>query len=816
MGGICVLEKEKFLNNEKETNLNQENIENENSVEKLAEQVETIIKNNSPQDEEYDEEYDEEEISVHDIEENEYLADDYDIDDEITEDDEFSIKDNEYLADDYDINDEIVEDNEEPQEDTQKENNEYLADDYDIDDEITKNDEDDFLNEDDKYLLNKYTDSDDNFDGDTFESLIQEVQQTLDNISVTGKKHKHSMYTLPVKEEFFEELIEKEEINPVKEVPEEVKNYTEDIEEPLGGVYSADEEKPLTGSFTLKDQPENNDTVEIIEEEQDVDVPIGGSFDVEPADVTVSGTFTQKRKKKEVIYPQSPIFTVDEPDEEFVSNPELYVDNSKNNVTDPDDEVTFVAVDNGIELEGDYVEENNFIDVLEFDDDSEEIIENKAVDVTEEVVPEKTVNVTEEAVLEKTVNVTEEAVLDKSVEKEKQAEPIKHSSNDVNKRDVENFDSVVEKQTNETLTDTYKEKDLKETVKVVEIVSDVETLSEEVSVEKIKTTDVSAEEIEVVSAFQSVPEPLSKEIENVPVIEEVTEETTEPVSKKKVPTSATEEIETIAENNTIIAEESNEEVDIEKEYSLDEEKPLTGSFKLKEQLEILIEKDVETLDVPLSGSFGVEPAEVTVSGSYNSNDEKPAIIEPKQAEEVVATVAPVSELLSKEIENVPVVEEITEETTEPVSEEKVPTSATEEEIETVAENNTVIAEESNEEVDIEKEYSLDEEKPLTGSFKLKEQLESIIEKNIEALDVPLLGSFDLDPAEVTVSGKYEARESKVNNIDDEETISFVEGEKYDIDSIMDAIIRAAHSNGNRGVSPTKFAEQVKNILEKNQ
>ncbi|MEE1057394.1 MAG: hypothetical protein UH239_09145, partial [Acutalibacteraceae bacterium] len=715
------MEKEKFLNNEKETNLNQENIENENSVEKLAEQVETIIKNNSPQDEEYDEEYDEEEISVHDIEENEYLADDYDIDDEITEDDEFSIKDNEYLADDYDINDEVVEDNEETQEDSQIENNEYLADDYDIDDEITKNDEDDFLNEDDKYLLNKYTDSDDNFDGDTFESLIQEVQQTLDNISVTGKKHKHSMYTLPVKEEFFEELIEKEEINPVKEVPEEVKNYTEDIEEPLGGVYSADEEKPLTGSFTLKDQPENNDTVEIIEEEQDVDVPIGGSFDVEPADVTVSGTFTQKRKKKEVIYPQSPIFTVDEPDEEFVSNPELYADNSENNVTDSDDEVTFVAVDNGIELEDDYVEENNFIDVLELDDDD-----------TEEVILDKAVEFTEELASEKTDEFIEEAVLDKSVKKEKQAEAVKQTSNYVTKKDVENFDSVVEKQTNETLTGIYKEEDLKETVKEAEMVSDVETLSEEVNIEEIKATDVPEEEIEVVSAV---------------------EETTEPVSEEEIKIPATEKAETVAENNTVISEESNEEIDIEKEYNLDEEKPLTGSFKLKEQLEILIEKNVETLDVPLSGSFGVEPAEVTVSGSYNSNDEKPATVESKSAEEVVATVAPVSEVLSKEVENAPAVEEVPEETTEPVSEEEIKTPATEK-AETVAENNTVISAENNEEIDIEKEYSLDDEKPLTGSFKLKEQLEVLIEKNVETLDVPLSGSFGVEPAEVTVSGSY--------------------------------------------------------------
>ena len=759
MGGIRVLEKE--------TILNQENIENENSAEKLAEQVGTILKNNSTQDEEYD---DEEEISVHDVEKNEYLADDYDVDNESVEEDEVSIKNNEYLADDYDIDNQSAEEDEvsiknneyladdydiddenteDAEENSSIESNEYLADDYNINDEITENDEDDFLNEDDRYLLNRYTDSDD-FDGDTFESLIQEVQQTLDNISVKGKKHKHkhSMYTLPVKEEFFEEIIKKEETRPVNEVIEKVKNCNEkkqEIEEPIGGVYSVDEEKPLIGSFTLKEQPENNDTVEAIDEEKDVDVPIGGSFDVEPADVTVSGTFTKKRRKKE-IYPQSPMLTVDDPDEEFFPNPELYADNSNNDDTDPDDEVTFVAVDNGIELEDDYVEENNFIDVLKLDDDdTEEIITNESVEIAEESITDESAEVEEEVV--------EEPVTDESAEVVVVVDEVVEVT--------ESITEPVEKQTAKTLTDTFEgqtsvepdvEPDievLKETVKESGVISDVETLLSEITQKLVST----------------------------------------------------EESEPVADTN----EESSEEIG--KEYGLDEEKPLTGSFKLKEQLEVLIEKDVETLDVPLNGSFGVEPAEVTVSGSYNLNDEKSAPVKSTPAEEVVAvsTVESVAEPVE-----VSAVEEVAEETKESVSAEEITTSATEKS-EPVADTN----EESSEEIG--KEYGLDEEKPLTGSFKLKEQLESIIEKNIEALDVPSLGSFDLDPAEVTVPGKYETKDSKVNsNTVGDETISFVEGEKYDIDSIMDAIIRAAHLNGNRGVSPTKFAEQVKNILEKNQ
>ncbi len=72
-------------------------------------------------------------------------------------------------------------------------------------------------------------------------------------------------------------------------------------------------------------------------------------------------------------------------------------------------------------------------------------------------------------------------------------------------------------------------------------------------------------------------------------------------------------------------------------------------------------------------------------------------------------------------------------------------------------------------------FGLDDEKPLTGSFTLNETIEDNSNKSADDLDVPLEGSFDVEPATVTVSGKFvENTKPVVTKVDNSPLISFEE------------------------------------------
>ena len=112
-------------------------------------------------------------------------------------------------------------------------------------------------------------------------------------------------------------------------------------------------------------------------------------------------------------------------------------------------------------------------------------------------------------------------------------------------------------------------------------------------------------------------------------------------------------------------------------------------------------------------------------------------------------------------------------------------------------------------------FGLEDEKPLTGSFTLSEQLEDNSEKSVDDLDVPLEGSFDVEPATVTVRGKYvENTKPVVTTVDNSPLISFEENDKFDMDDITAAILNVAKNNESKGISSAEFAEQVKKILKK--
>ena len=145
-------------------------------------------------------------------------------------------------------------------------------------------------------------------------------------------------------------------------------------------------------------------------------------------------------------------------------------------------------------------------------------------------------------------------------------------------------------------------------------------------------------------------------------------------------------------------------------YGLEDEKPLTGSFTLKEQPEDIEEKSVDTLNVPLTGSFGIEPTDEVIT------------------EPIVETVAQAENTSIDTVEDKPADEVISTNETTVVNEEEPVTETIEE-----ANNETIGG-----------VYGLEDEKPLTGSFTLKEQPEDIEEKSIDTLNVPLNGSFVLN------------------------------------------------------------------------
>ena len=237
-------------------------------------------------------------------------------------------------------------------------------------------------------------------------------------------------------------------------------------------------------------------------------------------------------------------------------------------------------------------------------------------------------------------------------------------------------------------------------------------------------------------------------------------------------------------------------------FGLDDEKPLTGSFTLSEQLEDNTEKNVDDLDVPLGGSFGVEPSEVTVSGKFVENT-KPVVtmVEDMTAPASTPSVAPITSNDGQIVENL-------------VSAHKSGDSQINSTQKPVDLSQVVIDENCTD--PIGGVFGLDDEKPLTGSFTLNETIEDNSNKSADDLDVPLEGSFDVEPATVTVSGKFvENTKPVVTKVDNSPLISFEENEKFDMDDITAAILNVAKNNANKGVSSAKFAEQVKKLLKKN-
>ena len=196
-------------------------------------------------------------------------------------------------------------------------------------------------------------------------------------------------------------------------------------------------------------------------------------------------------------------------------------------------------------------------------------------------------------------------------------------------------------------------------------------------------------------------------------------------------------------------------------FGLDDEKPLTGSFTLSEQLEDNTEKNVDDLDVPLGGSFGVEPSEVTVSGKFVENT-KPVVtmVEDMTSPASTPSVAPITSNNGQIVENL-------------VSAHKSGDSQINSTQKPVDLSQVVIDENCTD--PIGGVFGLDDEKPLTGSFTLNETIEDNSNKSADDLDVRLEGSFDVEPATVTVSGKFvENTKPVVTKVDNSPLISFEE------------------------------------------
>ncbi|MBQ7522449.1 MAG: hypothetical protein IJU14_06180, partial [Clostridia bacterium] len=178
-------------------------------------------------------------------------------------------------------------------------------------------------------------------------------------------------------------------------------------------------------------------------------------------------------------------------------------------------------------------------------------------------------------------------------------------------------------------------------------------------------------------------------------------------------------------------------------FGLNDEKPLTGSFTLSEQLEDTSQKSVDDLDVPLEGSFDVEPAKVTVSGKFVENT-KPVVTMASSLNNntppAKPTVPPTAIYQPPKPDSNGLVS-AHKQSSEPARKQN-PVDLT----------NVIIDETRTD--PIGGVFGLEDEKPLTGSFTLSEQLEDTSQKSVDDLDVPLEGSFDVEPAKVTVSGKF--------------------------------------------------------------
>ena len=153
-------------------------------------------------------------------------------------------------------------------------------------------------------------------------------------------------------------------------------------------------------------------------------------------------------------------------------------------------------------------------------------------------------------------------------------------------------------------------------------------------------------------------------------------------------------------------------------FSLEDEKPLTGSFTLSEPLKTEEDYAEEMADVPLVGSFGIDTETINTT--------------------------PISENKREAIEPIEEIEE-------------------EQAVEASVENNS---EDDENAEPIGGVYALEDEKPLTGSFTLSEPLKTEEDYAEEIADVPLVGSFGIDPDTIILDPKI-LEASRAANIPDE-------------------------------------------------
>jgi len=447
--------------------------------------------------------------------------------------------------------------------------------------------------------------------------------------------------------------------------------------DPIGGVFGLNDEKPLTGSFTLSEKLEDTSQ----KSADELDVPLEGSFDVEPAKVTVSGKFVENTK---------PVVTM--------------VD-SLNKVPAPQTPPVTSTYKPP-------VPDSNGLVSAHKTTSNEPARKQNPVDLTNVIIDE-----TRTDPIGGLFGLNDEKPLTGSFTLTEQLE-------DTSQKSVDELDVPLE--------GSFDVEPAKVTVsgKFVENTKPVVTMVDSLNkVPAPQTPPATAAYRPPVSApATSTYKPPVPDSNGLVSAHKTT--SNEP-ARKQNPVNLT---------NVIIDETRTDPIG--GLFGLDDEKPLTGSFTLSEKLEDTSQKSADELDVPLEGSFDVEPAKVTVSGKFVENT-KPVVTMVDSLNKVPAPQTPPATSTYK-----PPVPD----SNGLVSAHKTTSNEPARKQNPVDLTNVIIDETRT--APIGGLYGLDDEKPLTGSFTLTEQLEDTSQKSVDELDVPLEGSFDVEPAKITVSGKF--------------------------------------------------------------
>ncbi len=226
-------------------------------------------------------------------------------------------------------------------------------------------------------------------------------------------------------------------------------------------------------------------------------------------------------------------------------------------------------------------------------------------------------------------------------------------------------------------------------------------------------------------------------------------------------------------------------------YGLEDEKPLTGSFTFKEQLEYIEQKDVQALDIPLNGSFGIEPADESIN------------------EPVIESVQQENETIIETTEEATEVFESTETNTEPVITKTIS-----------EESESVNITEPTVEIDNSNKQETSESIQITEEISEYPAIQTVEQSNIET-SLPKQEE-EKEDEESGLKSLLNEMQSTIYNISAPSEPSIFENlqsandEKFDLQRITEAILKAAESSGNNdNLSSEKFAEQVRNILEDN-